>query len=58
MSDKELTEFIDQLTTSQFEKVMVFFNTMPKLRHPITVTNPNTKKKSEVILEGLQSFLE
>lgn len=58
MSDKELTEFIDQLTTSQFEKVMVFFNTMPKLRHPITVTNPKTKKKSEVILEGLQSFLE
>ena len=58
ITDKELNEFIEQMTSSQFEQIMNFFNTMPKLRHPITVTNPNTKKKSEVILEGLQSFLE
>ena len=36
---------------------MEFFNTMPKLRHAITVTNPKTKKKGEVMLEGLDSFL-
>jgi len=36
---------------------MNFFKTMPKLRHPIVVVNPKTKKKNEVILEGLDSFL-
>jgi hypothetical protein len=36
---------------------MKFFQTMPKLRHIIDVTNPKTKKKGEVLLEGLESFL-
>ena len=55
--DKDITDFIDQLTGDQFEKISDFFNSMPKLRHVVKVTNPKTKKKSEVVLEGLQSFL-
>ena len=31
---------------------------MPKLRHTMTITNPKTKVKSDIVLEGLQSFLE
>jgi len=58
MGDNELDEFIDNFTTDQFERISTFFNTMPKLRHVINVTNPKTKVKSEVILEGLESFLE
>ena len=57
MNDKELDDFIDTLNTNQFEGIMEFFNTMPKLRHIISVTNPKTKKKGEVVLEGLDSFL-
>ena len=57
ISDKELSDFVDNLNGEQFEKVMKFFNTMPKLRHVIEVENPNTKVKSEVPLEGLKSFL-
>ena len=57
ISDKELNDFIDNLNNEQFENVMKFFNTMPKLRHVIEVENPNTKVKSEVPLEGLRSFL-
>ena len=57
MSDKDITDFIDQLTGDQFEKISDFFNSMPKLRHVVKVTNPKTKKKSDVVLEGLQSFL-
>ena len=57
ITDKDLSQFIEQMTTGQFEKVMEFFNGMPKLRHVIKVTNPNTKKKNEVVVEGLQSFL-
>ena len=57
MSDKELDDFIDTMDTKQFENIMEFFNTTPKLRHAIAVTNPKTKKKGEVMLEGLDSFL-
>ena len=57
MSKKDLTDFIDSLDTEQFNKVLQFFESMPKLRHVIQVTNPNTKIKGEILLEGLQSFL-
>jgi|TARA_B110000977_G_scaffold180573_1_gene240341 hypothetical protein len=57
ISKKELDDFIDSLNTEQFEKVMHFFTTMPKLRHVIEVENPKTKVKSEIPLEGLKSFL-
>ena len=58
ISEEELNNFIDELTSEQFERIVEFFNTMPKLRHTIEVTNPKTKVKSEVVLEGLESFLE
>ena len=58
ISDKDIEGFVEQLTTSQFQKISDFFETMPKLRHVVEVINPNTKVKSEVVLEGLESFLE
>ena len=57
VTEEDLKTFIEQMTTEQLEKIMDFFNTMPKLRHVVEVTNPNTKKKGEVIVEGLTSFL-
>ena len=53
---KELNDWIETLTSQQFQEVEKFFNTMPKLAHTFKVTNPNTKKESEVTLEGLTSF--
>lgn len=53
---KELLAFIEQLTSNQFKEVEKFFQTMPKLSHTFTVTNPNTNVESEVVLEGLTSF--
>ena len=53
---KELTEFVEQLNSSQFKMVEKFFETMPKLSHTVKVTNPNTKKENEIVLEGLQNF--
>ena len=58
ITQDEITEFIDSFNTEQLENVMKFFETMPKLRHVVDVTNPNTKVKSEVLLEGIESFLE
>ena len=56
--EKDIEEFIDQLNTEQFESIIEFFNSMPKLRHVVDVINPKTNIKSEVVLEGLQSFLD
>jgi len=53
---KELQEFVEQMNTKQFKEIENFFVTMPKLAHTIKVKNPNTKKTSEVVLEGLASF--
>ena len=57
VSKKELNEFIDSFDTTQFKKVSNFFETMPRLRQIVEVTNPETKVKSEVPIEGLASFL-
>lgn len=56
-SRKELQDFFDQLNTEQFDKIQKFFDEMPKLRHTIKVKNPNTGVESDIVLEGLQSFL-
>ena len=56
ISEKELDEFIDSLTTKTFEDLGTFFETMPKVMHILKVKNPKTKKKGEVVIEGIQSF--
>tara|TARA_B100001094_G_scaffold318022_1_gene361115 strand:- start:5039 stop:5758 length:720 start_codon:yes stop_codon:yes gene_type:complete len=53
---KELSEFIDSLNSKQFKSVEKFFESMPKLKHVVKVTNPKTKVESDVVMEGLQSF--
>ena len=55
-TSKERVEFIEQLNSKQYKQVEKFFATMPKLSHKIEVTNPNTKKKSSIVLEGLADF--
>ena len=54
-SDERL-EFIEQLNSKQYKQVEKFFATMPKLSHTIEITNPNTKKKSSIVLDGLADF--
>ena len=56
VSSKELDDFIGQMSTENFEDIGAFFYTMPKLQHVIEVTNPKTKKKNEVKIEGIQNF--
>jgi hypothetical protein len=58
MSDSDLNEFIESLTNDQFQGLADFFDTMPKVAHSIEVTNPKTKKKGEVVIEGIQSFFD
>ena len=56
VTNKELDEFVDSLSTEVFEKIGEFFNTMPKLTHVLEVKNPKTEVRSEVVIQGLESF--
>ena len=53
---EELIEFIEQLSSKQFQDVQKFFDTMPKLKHVVTIENPKTKVKSKILLQGLSDF--
>jgi len=53
---KEVVDFLEQMSSTQFKEIEQFFETMPKLSHTIEITNPITKVKSTIVLEGLSSF--
>jgi hypothetical protein len=55
-SNKDLIQFLEQLTSNQFKEIEKFFETMPKLSHTVSLKNPNTNVESTVVLEGLSSF--
>jgi len=53
---QEVIDWIEQLNSKQFKDVQNFFETMPKLKHDITIKNPKTKKESTITLNGLNDF--
>jgi len=55
---QEIKEFFEDLSQDSFVKIKNFFDTMPRLRHEVEVTNPVTKVKSKVVLSGLNDFFE
>ena len=55
-SNKEKKDFLESLNHQQFEKIQEFFDTMPTVKYITEVTNPKTKVKSEVTIEGMNSF--
>ena len=55
-TEKEMIKFLEQFNSSQFKRIESFFDTMPKLSHTVSVTNPVTGVESDVTLEGLSSF--
>ena len=56
MGESEIEEWLEELTTEQFKKVLNFFETMPKLKHSFTLKNPNKGTEFTVNLEGLADF--
>lgn len=58
MSEKDLEDFIDSMSSKNFESIGEFFSSMPKLSYDLEVENPKTKVKSVIPIEGLQSFFE
>jgi hypothetical protein len=55
-TQKELVEFIENLSQEQFQKLSAFFDTMPKLKHTIKWKCTGCGQDEEVTLEGLANF--
>jgi hypothetical protein len=53
---KELTDFIESLTSEQFSKIKDFFEDMPKLSKEVLWSCSKCKKSEPVLIEGINSF--
>ncbi len=53
---EELSEFVENLTHKQFESILKFFTTMPKISHTVEFKCVKCKEENEIELEGLGDF--
>ena len=53
---EELSEFVENLTHGQFESMLQFFTTMPKISHMVEFKCVKCKEENEIELEGLGDF--
>ena len=56
MTEEEIVEWLEGLQTSDFTKIMKFFETMPKLTHTIKLKNRRTENDFQIVLTGLGDF--
>ena len=56
VSKEELIEFIDSMSRDQFEKVKMFFDTMPKLKKNVNFKCGRCVYSENIEVEGLQNF--
>lgn len=55
-SEKEVQDFIESMSRSQFELIQKFVEKMPTLSHDIEFKCTSCDKDNKVLLEGMQSF--
>ena len=55
-SNKDMDDFIDSMTTSQFEKVGEFISSAPTLKKEVEYTCVKCGNDNKLTLEGLQDF--
>ena len=53
---EELEQFLENMTSEQFNKVQNFFDTMPKVKQEVDYKCPVCNKEHHKVLEGIQSF--
>jgi hypothetical protein len=53
---EEMEDYIDKLTSEQFEKIVEFFVTAPKVFHNIEYTCPKCQTENTVVIDGVENF--
>jgi hypothetical protein len=56
IDDSELTEFIENLTQKQFEKVQAFFETVPAIKKELDFKCNKCGYEEKITVEGIQNF--
>lgn len=54
-SQTELESFLDNMTKEQFDKIILFFETMPKIEKPVEYTTSDGVKRT-IVLRGISDF--
>ena len=52
----EISKFIDGLTSEQFDKIVEFFTTTPRIFHNIEYTCPKCQAENTVVVDGVENF--
>jgi hypothetical protein len=55
-SHEEISNFIDSLTSEQFDKIVEFFETAPKIFHNIEYTCSKCQTENTVVVDGVENF--
>lgn len=53
---KELLEFVESLTKEQFDKVQLFFTTLPKIKKDLDFKCKKCGHSEKITIEGIQNF--
>lgn len=56
-SKEEIQEFIDSMSTAQFQKIRTFVESIPKLSHNVKFDCTSCGHKNDVTIEGVANFL-
>src|SRR5210317_218245 len=58
LSNKELDEFVEHLTTKQFSMIRKYFESLPIVSHLIKYKNPKSGKEFTLLLQGASDFFQ
>ena len=58
LSVKELDEFVEHLTTRQFNLIRKYFESLPVVSHLIKYKNPKSGKDFTMTLQGASDFFQ
>ena len=57
MSEKELVEFVENLTSSQFKSVLAYFDSLPQLEIACNYTTSD-KVQRKITIKGIFDFID
>tara|TARA_S200000501_G_scaffold375915_1_gene429220 strand:- start:322 stop:1002 length:681 start_codon:yes stop_codon:yes gene_type:complete len=58
LEQKQMNDFIDNLTTQQYAKLTKYFESLPLISHTIKYKNPKSGKEFELLLQGASDFFQ
>ena len=56
ITEEELDEYVNSLTQKQYQQLIKFFTSMPKIKHRIEYENPKSGKKFALTFNGASDF--